>query len=141
MQRLDELEELQTHIEAPPRLRVLIIGSNRAVVSRIKLWLSLARHYSATVDSGANDICRALDFLPHVIVLVLGSISLTGVEIAKSIREYAVLRSRPYVSVIAATEAAADNVSLGVRVDHFVPADDTSKLQNLIARLAPSIRG
>jgi len=141
VKQLYELEELKTHTDAVPRLRVLIIGSNLAAVSRIRLRLSFARHYSTTLDTGADDICRALDFKPHVIVLVLGSLSSAGIEIAKSIRDYAVLKLRSRVTVIAATETAVDKVSLGLRVDHFVPAADTSELQTLIARLAPAVRG
>jgi DNA-binding response OmpR family regulator len=139
--QLHELEALRTRNGATPRLRVLIIGSHSPSVSRIGLFLSLAGHYPTTVKGGPVDICRALDSSPHAIVLVIGSIGLSGVQIAKTIRDYAAVNLRRRVSVIAATEVAADKVRLGLRIDHFVTAADTPDLPNLIARLAPSAIG
>jgi hypothetical protein len=134
--QLHELEALRTRNEPTPRLRVLIIGRRSPSVSRIGLFLTLAGHYPTTVKGGPIDICRALDANPHVIVLAIGSIDLSGVQIAKAIRDYAALNLRRRVSVIAATEMAADKVRLGLRIDHFVTAADTPDLPNLVTRLA-----
>jgi CheY-like chemotaxis protein len=82
-----------------PTLRVLVVDDNMDAAKVLELLVEEAGHRVRMAHTGPTALAAALDYRPDVMLLDIGVPELNGFEVAKRIRQQAVLRDIVLVAI------------------------------------------
>jgi CheY-like chemotaxis protein len=81
-----EHDELRPPSTSPPR-RVLVADDNLDAAESLQMWLQMSGHEVEIAQDGPATLAAAESFRPDVVLLDLGMPGMTGLEVARRIRE------------------------------------------------------
>jgi CheY-like chemotaxis protein len=78
----------QTSMTEPNRkLKVLVVDDNPDVATMLAMLVRMSGCETEIVNDGASAICKALVYLPNLILLDIGMPHIGGLEVCRAIRE------------------------------------------------------
>jgi PAS domain S-box-containing protein len=133
-------------VPAGPRIRVLVVDDDAAVVESTALWLELEGHAVRTARTGPAALAQAREFRPDLVLLDIGLGGMDGYETAARLRE---IPGGERMSVVAVTgygheEARARSRDAGFDGHLVKPVDPAALADVLLAAAAraqaPAVR-
>jgi len=124
-----------TSAETPLPLRILVIEDHADTAASMAMYLRLQGQLAETAADGLTGLNLARSWEPHVVLLDVGLPGMTGLEVARLLREEAGER-RPLVIAITGYGSTEDRLrgeEAGTDL-YLVKPVDPSELQQLLVR-------
>jgi CheY-like chemotaxis protein len=114
-------------------LRVLVVDDMRDTTHMLRRLLNAAGHEVRTASDGPSALAAALDFQPEVALLDISLPGMSGLELAKQIRQQSKLKDIVLVAMTGYGDEADRQRSLEAGFDHHLvkPADIRNVLEIL----------
>ena len=118
-------------------LRVLVVDDNVDAATALSMRLEMAGHEVRTVYDGPATLATALDYRPEVVLLDIGLPGMSGLEVAKQLRQQSAFEKVMLVAMTGYGQKADRQRSLEAGFDHhLVKPADFGKLQNILATVS-----
>jgi CheY-like chemotaxis protein len=118
-------------------LRVLVVDDNHDAAKSIAILLRTLGHDARVAHDGASAIQAALEFVPHVMLLDIGLPVIDGFQVAKRIRQEALLKN---VVLVALTGYGQESDRQRTREagfnHHLVKPADFANVQSILSAVA-----
>ena len=106
-------------------LRVLVVDDTREATHMLRTLLNAAGHDVRTASDGTSALAMALDYQPNIVLLDISLRGMSGLEVAKRIRQQPTLKHIVLVAMTGYGEEADRQRSFEAGFDHHLvkPAD------------------
>jgi CheY-like chemotaxis protein len=122
-------------------LRVLVVDDNLDMAESSSILMQALGHDVRTAHDGPTALDVALDYRPHVVLLDIGLPGLSGLEVAKRIRQQPTLQNVVLVAMTGYGQVTDRQRSHQAGFDHhLVKPADLGKLQQILARVSENPR-
>jgi PAS domain S-box-containing protein len=127
-------KDIETEEPNGPSLRVLVVDDNVDAAESIALLLEAAGHKVRIVYDGPTALEAALDYRPHVVLLDIGLPGLSGLDVAKRLRQQPALRDVVLVAMTGYGQESDFQRSQDAGFNHhLVKPADFRKVQEILA--------
>jgi CheY-like chemotaxis protein len=122
------------------RLKVLVVDDNHDLVEMLELAIDGMGHEVRRATDGETAISAALAYRPDVVLLDIGLPIISGLEVARQLRQCPELSHTRLIALTGWGDAADRRQTAEVGFDHhLIKPADPAELETLLARLsAPS---
>jgi signal transduction histidine kinase len=136
----EEESVLASHASSPaPRRRILIVDDNRDSTESLATLLQMLGHEVQTAYEGETGLRMAVQFSPDIILLDIGLPRLSGLEVARRIRQDLGLGDAFLIAMTGYGQEEDKRRSQEAGFNaHLVKPVDFSELQTLLERFAPA---